>query len=57
MSVGKAAWYERKSQTESLFNTHDLRRNGVIVEDVSKRDGGNQQLIVNGVEIPLDFID
>ena len=34
-----------------------MRKHGVIVNDVAKRDGGNQNMIVNGFTIPLDFVD
>ena len=40
-----------------MFNSNDMRKHGVIVNDVAKRDGGNQNMIVNGFTIPLDFVD
>ena len=57
MGAGRAGWDNRPSQTESLFNTHDLRAHGVVVNDVTKRDGGEQNLIVDGIKIPLNFVD
>ena len=49
-------WDNRAEQTESLFNSHDLRKN-LVVNDTAKRDSGVQSLEVNGIEIKLDFVD
>ena len=57
LGVGCAGYDDRAEQTESLFNSHDLRKNGIIVHDTTKRDGGEQRLEVDGIEIQLDFVD
>jgi hypothetical protein len=40
LGVGCAGHDGRAEQTESLFNSHDLRKHGVIVHDTTIRDGG-----------------
>jgi hypothetical protein len=58
LGAGCAGWDERPKQTESLFNSHDMRNKyNVIVHDTEKRDGGLQRLEVDGVHIALDFVD
>jgi hypothetical protein len=57
LGVGCAGYDERAEQTESLFNSHDLRKNGVVVDDITKRDGGEQRLTFDGIHVDLDFVD
>jgi hypothetical protein len=57
LGVGCAGYDDRAEQTESLFNSHDLRKNGVVVHDTTKRDGGEQRLEVDGIHVNLDFVD
>jgi hypothetical protein len=57
LGAGYAGWDKRAKQTEWLFNSHDLRKNNVIVHDTAKRDGGLQRLEVGGLQIELDFVD
>ena len=57
IGVGEAAWDEDPSQMESLFNSHHLRKFGVVVDDVSERDGGLSKIELDGIEIKLDFVD
>jgi hypothetical protein len=58
LGVGCAGYDKRAEQTESLFNLHDLQKNGVVVDDITKRDGGEQRLTVDGIHIDdLDFVD
>ena len=57
LGAGCAGWDDRAEQTESLFNSHDLRKNNVVVNDTAERDGGAQSLEINGIEIKLDFVD
>jgi hypothetical protein len=58
LGVRCAGYDERAKQTESLFNSHDLRKNGVIVDNTTKRrDGGLQRLTVDGIHIKLDFVN
>ena len=57
LGVGAAAWDERAEQTESLLNSHELRKHNVVVEDKSIRDGGLQLLEVDGIKIDLIFED
>jgi hypothetical protein len=54
---GCAGYDERAEQTESLFNSHDMRKNGIVVKDTTKRDGGDQRLEVDGIHVELDFVD
>jgi hypothetical protein len=55
IGIGKAAFDARIEQTETLLNSHVLRKHGVIVDDKAKRDGGEQMIEVDGIKIPLDF--
>jgi hypothetical protein len=57
LGVGCAGCDERAEQTESLFNSHDLRKNGVTVHDTAARDGGEQRLETDGIAVDLDFVD
>jgi hypothetical protein len=57
LGVGCAGYDERVNEREYLFNSHDLRKNGVIVHDITKRDGGEQRLEIDGIQVKLDFID
>jgi hypothetical protein len=57
LGVRCAGYDERKEQTESFFNSHDLRKNNVTVHDTTKRDGGEQRLEVDGIHIDLNFVD
>ena len=52
-----AGWGERPQQAESLFNSHNLRKNYVIGHDIEEHDDGLQRLEVDGVHIRLDFVD
>ena len=56
-TAGCAGYNDRAEQTESLFNSYDLRKDGIIVQDTTKHDGGKQRLEVDGIEIQLDFVD
>ena len=55
--MGGAAFDERPEQTEALINTHVMRRNNVIVHDISERDGGLQCIEVDDIQIKLLFTD
>ena len=60
LGVGNAAYDKRSTQHESLLNSHHLRKNGVVVEDVAKECGGNQCIKITDYcnkmrTIPLDF--
>ena len=55
LGVGAAAWDERAEQTESLLNSHELRKHNVTVDDIAKRDGGRQMLVVDEIQIDLVF--
>jgi hypothetical protein len=55
IGVGMAAFDARIEQTETLLNSHELRKHGVIVDDKAKRDGGNQRIEVDGIIIPLEL--
>jgi hypothetical protein len=57
LGAGYAGYGERYVQTESFFNSHDLRKHNVIVHDTTKRDGGEQRLEINGIHVDLDFVD
>jgi hypothetical protein len=57
LGLGAAAWDNRPEQTESLVNTHVMRNNNVIVDNVSRRDGGLQRLKVGDEEVHLEFSD
>jgi hypothetical protein len=57
LGAGCAGYDERSVQTESLFNSHDLRKHNVIVHDTTKRDGGEQRLEDDGIHAYLDFVD
>ena len=50
-----AGYKDRVKQTESLFNLHDLRKNGIVVHDTTKR--GEQRLEVDSIDIELDLVD
>jgi hypothetical protein len=52
-----AAFDNRIEQKETLLNSHELRKCGVIVDDKAKRDGVEQMIEVDGIKIPLDFSD
>ena len=41
-----AAWDNRNEQSETMLNSHDLRKHGVVVNDIPVRDGGEQNLIL-----------
>jgi hypothetical protein len=43
LEVGCAGHNKRAKQTELLFNSQNLRKNGMIVDDTTKRDGGEHQ--------------
>ena len=60
LGVGNATFDRRPSQFESLWNSHHLRDNGVIVDDVAESHGGEQCLKVKTFDgkhcsIPLKF--
>ena len=46
-----------KDQDESLINPHDMRKSGIMVNEACKRHGGSQNMIVEDVEVTLDFCD
>ena len=60
LGLGEAAYERRTTQYESLWNSHHLRNNGIVVDDVSKASGGSQCIKLvdhDGKEriIPLKF--
>ena len=60
LGLGGTAYDHRTTQIESLWNSHHLRANKVIVDDVAKEHKGNQQIKLKGtnreeIEIPLKF--
>jgi hypothetical protein len=55
--VACAGYDERAEQTESLFNSPDLRKNGVVVHDTPKTDDEEQRLEVDGIYIDLDSVN
>jgi hypothetical protein len=57
LGAGCAGQDERVVQTKSLFNSHDMRKNNIVVHDTTKRDGGEQRLEVDGIHVDLDFVD
>jgi hypothetical protein len=57
LEAGCAGWDECPEQTESLFNSHDMRKHNGIVHDTAKRDGGLQRIEVGRAHITLDFVD
>jgi hypothetical protein len=57
LGVRCAGYNKRAEQTESLFNSHNLRKNGIFVNDTMKRVGGEQRLTVDGIHVELDFVD
>ena len=57
IGTGMAAYDDSPSQTESLFNSHDMRKHGVIVHDIAERDGGLQRIEIDGIHIGLDFVE
>jgi hypothetical protein len=57
IGVGMAAFDARIEQTETLLNSHELRKLGVIADDKATRDGGNKKIEVDGIMIPLDFVE
>jgi hypothetical protein len=57
LGLGGAAMDDRAEQTEALINTHIMRKNHVAVNDIAKRDGGEQRMTVNGVKIDLEFTE
>ena len=52
-----AAYDNRNEQSETMLNSHDLQKHGVVVNDTTKRDGGEQNLILDDITIQLDFVD
>ena len=58
-TVGNAAYDRRVTQYESLWNSHHLRSNGIVVNDVAKDKGGDQCIYLNDgkrdITIPLEF--
>ena len=54
---GQVDWDDQPDQTECLINSHSLRHNNVMVDNVTMRDGGNQNLTISGTEVKLDFVD
>eukprot|EP00957_Ditylum_brightwellii_P091137 6939183-Ditylum_brightwellii.AAC.1 len=43
-------------QHETLLNSHHLRANQVVVDDVAKKHGGKQCLVLlSSIIVPLDF--
>jgi hypothetical protein len=57
LGVGAAAWDDRVEQTESLFNSHELWKHNIVVNDKAIRDGVLQSLEVDGITIDLKFED
>ena len=53
----QVAWDDQPEQTECLINSHSLRHNGITVNNVTLRDGGNQKITIGGTEVKLDFVD
>ena len=54
---GKVAWNDRPKHTECLINSHFLRNNDVMFDDVTMRDGGKKNITINGTEVKLDLFD
>ena len=48
---------DQPEQTGVLINTHVMRRNDVIVHDISEQDGGLQCIEVDDIKISLLFTD
>ena len=48
LGIGDAAFDMRTTQTESLWNSHHMRSNKVIVEDVAKSVGGKEHIKLKG---------
>ena len=46
LGLGNAAYDRRKTQNESLWNSHHLRANKVTVSDVVKELGGDQCIMI-----------
>ena len=60
LGIGEAAFDRRTTQHESLWNSHHLRSHNIVVDDVAKKDGGGQCIILKDQEgnernIPLKF--
>ena len=55
IGLGGAAYDNSPEATEALLNTHDLRDNGVIVDDKAKVHGGEQRITVASKHIPLTY--
>ena len=55
IGLGGAAFDNSPGATEALINTHHLRDNGVMVDDIAKVHGGEQKLTICGYHIPLTY--
>ena len=45
LGIGRAAFDRRTTQFESLWNSHHLRANNIVVDDVTKSRGGKKYLV------------
>ena len=57
LGLGTTAWDDCAKLTEVLVNAHSIGKNSVIVQNISKRDGGLQRLEIGKVVVDLDFTD
>lgn len=57
IGIGSAGYNQRKVQTKSLVNFHDLCKHGIMVHDTTQWDSGLQRLEIEGIVIDLDFVD
>ena len=54
---GCAAYVKDKDQTKALVNYNELRNNGVEVNYKTSRDGGKNNIVVDGITFPLNLMD
>jgi len=55
MEFNEAIYVE--NNVTSLLSTYQTRENGVIVNDVARRHGGFQNLLLNDLEVPLSVMN
>ena len=48
IGVGNAAYDRRVTQFESLLNSHHIRENNVVVDDIASKHGGQQRIVIKG---------
>ena len=54
---GQAVWDYRPTQTKCLINSHLFHDSNVTVDKSTLRDRGKKRLVVDNIEIKLDFVD